>query len=77
MPQTAIRAYLEQLPALQAEWQLLLSQAAMVPYMEAPARKEFLEGLMQRRFNGERPAAPRARVNPAILASMGIKVVKS
>lgn len=42
MPQAAIRLYLNRLPALQAEFRMLLSEAVIVPHLDAEARRTLL-----------------------------------
>jgi hypothetical protein len=47
MPIASITAYLERLPARQAELKLLLSDTVSIPHMKENARKQTLSGWMR------------------------------
>lgn len=70
MPMNAIQAYLQELPARQAELKLMLAETESVPNMKPEARKSLLNEWM--RIAGVKPAVRKGV--PAILKLLGIGV---
>ncbi len=71
MPMAAIRAYLEALPRLQAEDELMIAEATALPQMDASARRRTLARLHRTARGGAREAK---RATRRTLAQMGIGV---
>jgi len=71
MPQSAIGVYLDALPALQAEWCLLLSQAVSLPYMPSRVAREMLERWRRAIDGGQ--SSPRS-TPPVLLQLIGIGI---
>lgn len=72
MPIAAIGAYLERLPAREAELTLLMADAAAYPHMKESHRKRALSGWLRSANAGARRVARRA--SPARLRMLGIGV---
>ena len=69
MPLAAIRAYLDCIPAVQAEQRLIVGDGASLPYMKDPRKVQ--REWQKAAYDGLREARP---ATPAILKMMGIGV---
>jgi hypothetical protein len=81
MPQSAIQAYLDQMPSLQAELGLLLATTTAYPHMEQTAREQLMREWQgsARHLNNEMPSTLtpaqlkiKQRVDLAILRIKGL-----
>lgn len=72
MPQTAISAYLERLPARQAEVKLMLSDAVSYPHMKKGDRQTAMRQWMKKaRSRSDASVRP---ASPGVLKLLGIGV---
>lgn len=58
MTGTALRAYLAELPALQAEYQLMLVRAAVFPYLKSSEQRAMVAELNRTAAGGKLPLPP-------------------
>jgi hypothetical protein len=72
MPFTAISAYLERLPARQAETKMMMADVVSYPHMKALDRQSALRGWMKQ-ANARQPEQRRP-ASPAALKLLGIGV---
>lgn len=74
MPLSAITAYLERLPARQAEWKMQTAEAVSIPHMKTNAR-DALYGKWTKEVNINGSGHSRGQVvSPARLKLLGIGV---
>lgn len=68
MPMAAIKAYLDCIPAIQAEQRLIVGDGASLPYMKDPSR--VMRNWQKTAYDGAEPKV----ATPAVLKIMGIGV---
>lgn len=74
MPMAMITAYIERLPAVKAEYSLMMSEPISLPHLKTGDRRRVIEQLRDR-ARGPVKAVVKAP-SPGTLALIGIKVVK-
>lgn len=75
MPFSAIQAYLQQLPARQAELRLMIGDAASVPHWEKDTREGWVREMIEQ--TGRKSIGEAKVAAPAALALRGIRVIKT
>lgn len=69
----ALRAYLAELPAVQAEWQLMLMRAEQFPWLREADQRRTLAELQRQAAGGGRLPAPKPTVAHLRLLHIGVR----